>query len=38
MVPDDATPLFDLRGQRLAPDLAAAVEDALEGAPAERSP
>jgi hypothetical protein len=34
MVPDDATPPFELRGQRLAPDLAAAVEAAL----AERRP
>lgn len=38
MVPDDATPLFELRGQRLAPDLAAAVEGALEGALAEQGP
>jgi hypothetical protein len=29
MVPDDATPPFELRGQRLAPDLTAAVEAAL---------
>jgi hypothetical protein len=29
MVPDDATPLFDLRGQRLAPDIVAAVDAVL---------
>jgi hypothetical protein len=29
MVPDDATPLFDIRGQRLAPDLATAVDGVL---------
>jgi hypothetical protein len=34
MVPDDATPLFDCRGQRLAPDLASAVAGALvDGGP-----
>ena len=31
MVPDDGTPLFDVRGQRLAPDLAAAIDGALVG-------
>ena len=29
MVPDDGTPLFDVRCQRLAPDLASAVDGAL---------
>jgi len=29
MVPDDATPLFDVRGQRLAPDLRSAVDGVL---------